>query len=279
MHEKKSFTQRAEEFLNGKGFYIVLFVCIAVIGVSAWLLLFSQYSPLRPGDEGDYLDAMGNVAEAMNPIDVPDNKETENSGDTPPKETTQPEHRVPEPAEPQDETDALTVQDKPTRPAPDPEPEKPEADPEGEMPTTTTMSVSDISFIWPVSGTVTMAHSPAALTYDRTMGDWRTHDGIDVTVKLGTKVVSAANGTVTEVFDDDYYGTIVVIDHGAGVVTTYANLAGMPTVLPGDAVTMGSVIGSVGTTALYETGDEAHLHLAMTVNGESVDPMDYLPRK
>ena len=277
MHEKKSFTQRAEEFLNGKGFYIVLFVCIAVIGVSAWLLLFSQYSPLRPGDEGDYLDA-------MNPIDVPKEEDPEDTG-TPPEGSAQPEHNVPEAVKPTDDTDTLTVQDKPARPTPDPapepdpEPEIPEADPEGEAPSVTTMSVSDLSFIWPVSGTVTMAHSPAALTFDRTMGDWRTHDGIDVTVKLGTRVVSAANGTVTEVYDDDYYGTIVVIDHGAGVVSTYANLAGMPTVLPGDAVTMGSVIGSVGSTALYETGDEAHLHFAMTVNGESVDPTEYLPRK
>ncbi len=287
MHEKKSFSQRADEFLSGKGFYIVLFVCIAVIGVSAWLLLFSQYSPLLPGDEGDYLDVFGDSS-VNQPKDDEANKGTNNAPATTPQkpDTT--------PTEPKkDDTgkesggastgdkDTLVLQDKPTKPneptadtPPEPEDEGP-----GEDGGDRVSEPGDISFIWPVTGAVIMEYSPDALIYNRTMADWRTHEGIDLGVQLGTKVMSAANGTVKEVYEDDFLGTTVVIDHGAGVVMNYSNLAAVPTVAAGDSVTAGSVIGSVGNTALYEAGDTPHLHLSMTIDGETADPGKYLPKR
>ena len=39
MKEKKGFGDQLEAFFEGKGFYIVLFLCAAVIGVSAWTLV------------------------------------------------------------------------------------------------------------------------------------------------------------------------------------------------------------------------------------------------
>ncbi len=276
MRERKGFSTRVEEFLSGKGFYIVLFVCVAIIGVSAWLLLFSQHSPLASGGEGDYLDVMGDV-------DDPAGDDKTGKTDT---QTQEPEHQVPAPSQntltpnqPEGEDrDAVTVQPKPQeqdKPDKPDEPVTPEADPdEGKV-----TDVKDITFIWPLNGEVTMAYSPTALIYDKTMGDWRVHKGIDLAARLGTKVLCCANGTVTKVEEDSRYGTVVEIDHGAGLVSTYANLAGTPTVKVGDAVTGGSVIGSVGSTSLYETGDDAHLHFALTLNGESVDPSKYLPKK
>jgi len=49
MREKKSFAEHFDAFFNGKGFYIVLFVCAAIIGVSAWALLFQ-------GEDGDVIE-------------------------------------------------------------------------------------------------------------------------------------------------------------------------------------------------------------------------------
>ena len=45
MERKRSFETKLEKFLTGKGFYIVLFLCIAVIGESAWIMLFSGDEP------------------------------------------------------------------------------------------------------------------------------------------------------------------------------------------------------------------------------------------
>ena len=82
---------------------------------------------------------------------------------------------------------------------------------------------------------------------------------------------------VSRVWQDDLYGTMVSVDHGDGVTTVYANLAEMPAVQVGDWVEAGSVIGAVGTTALCEVGQPAHLHFAVTVDGRNADPMEYLP--
>ena len=39
MDSKKSFGKKLEHFIEGRGFYIVLVLCAAIIGVSAWSLL------------------------------------------------------------------------------------------------------------------------------------------------------------------------------------------------------------------------------------------------
>ena len=75
----------------------------------------------------------------------------------------------------------------------------------------------------------------------------------------------------------DLLGTTVVIRHRDGLESVYANLAATPTVAVGDQVVVGQVIGAVGDTALCETGEVCHLHLAMRRDGESVDPADFLP--
>ena len=69
----------------------------------------------------------------------------------------------------------------------------------------------------------------------------------------------------------------VIIDHTGGLKSVYSNLAEMPTVAVGDSVVAGEIIGSVGTTALAETNAGTHLHFAMTLDGQSVDPLEYMP--
>ena len=39
----------------------------------------------------------------------------------------------------------------------------------------------------------------------------------------------------------------------------------------------GTPIGAVGSTAICEVSQEEHLHFAITVNGEGVNPLNYLP--
>ena len=44
---KKPFLKRMGDFLEGKGFYIVLFLCVAAIGISGYYL-FSSLTPDEP---------------------------------------------------------------------------------------------------------------------------------------------------------------------------------------------------------------------------------------
>ena len=114
------------------------------------------------------------------------------------------------------------------------------------------------------------------LSYDETLGDWRTHDGIDIKADAGTAVTAACAGTVLQVEEDGRMGTAVTIDHGDGYVTTYASLQGEPLVLAGEEVAAGTPIGAVGNTSLTEAGLGAHLHFSVTRNGEAIDPAGYL---
>ena len=132
-------------------------------------------------------------------------------------------------------------------------------------------------FIWPVVGETENGYSMTALQYDRTMRDWRTHDGVDIAAALGEQVKAACAGTVTQVYDDEMLGCTVVIEHAGGLVSRYSNLPEIPTVAPGDVVVTGQVIGAVGDTAICESGEVVHLHFAMSQDGKSVDPTEYMP--
>ena len=85
-------------------------------------------------------------------------------------------------------------------------------------------------------------------------------------------------GTVSEVYEDGLMGTTVVLDHGNGLITTYCNLAGSPAVQAGQTVEAGEIIGAVGGSAIAESSLEPHLHLEASLNGQVVDPREYLPQ-
>ena len=132
---------------------------------------------------------------------------------------------------------------------------------------------------WPVNGTILAGYSVEALAYSETMGDWRTHDGLDLAVSLGAQVYAVADGVVSAIGQDDFMGTTVEIDHGNGLTSVYSNLQEVPTVMVDAKVATGSVIGSVGATAAAEQGSQPHLHFAMYQDGNPVDPADYLPER
>jgi len=139
-----------------------------------------------------------------------------------------------------------------------------------------TQAPRTLTFLYPVEGEALRCLAMEALTYDNTMGDWRTHNGVDLTADDGSGVYASEAGTVTAVYEDAMLGTVVCIDHGQGMETVYANLQEAPTVTAGSAVMAGQIIGKVGNTALGESGEESHLHFAMRKDGKAVDPMEYL---
>ena len=128
----------------------------------------------------------------------------------------------------------------------------------------------------PLVGEEVAAFSVDELKYNKTLGDWRTHDGVDIAAEVGTQVLAACNGTVTQVIDDDLMGTSVTIAHDGGYETVYSNLQSVPTVSEGQEVSAGEVIGSVGCTSIAEFAVPAHLHFAVTKDGVPCDPKEFL---
>ncbi|MGI6013012.1 MAG: peptidoglycan DD-metalloendopeptidase family protein [Oscillospiraceae bacterium] len=247
--KKKSFAEGMEAFFTGKGFYIVLLLCIAVIGCSAWILFHGE-----PETEPS-TDITLSTPEVSTDAAITEEEETADL------ESANVESTETETASMTEDSDVDAAE---------------ETIAESEAVETTVEETTD-QFVWPCNGAVENTFSMDALVYNRTMADWRTHEGIDVCAELGEQVHAVASGTVERVYNDDLYGTTVVVSHGGGLTSTYSNLAEVPTVNEGDTVSAGDVIGAVGTTALCEAGEVNHLHLAMAQDGAAIDPCTYLP--
>ena len=235
---KKPIKQSVGDFLAGRGFYIVLFLCVAAIGVSGWYLM----------------------SELILPAEVPVGGPATVTVSTSPAPTVPPTVK-PTPVPSARPSAAPT----PSAPAPSPSPSEAVSLWGGEV------------YTWPVKGQVISDFSLEVLAYDETMGDWRVHEGLDVAAEVGTTVKAVNAGTVTAVYQDDLMGTVVEMSHENGLESLYANLAAQPTVKVGDALDTGAVLGAVGETAIAEVAKPAHLHFEMRKDGENVDPVLYLP--
>ena len=128
----------------------------------------------------------------------------------------------------------------------------------------------------PLEGQTVAEFAVDCLGYNETTRDWRTHHGIDIAAEAGTTVCAAADGTVYSVYEDEELGTTVVITHEGGYTTKYASLSEEVSVTPGESVTLGQALGTVGTTALLENALAPHVHFSVTCSGEAVDPMTFL---
>ena len=128
----------------------------------------------------------------------------------------------------------------------------------------------------PLAGQTVMGYAMDCLSYNPTTRDWRAHDGLDIAAEAGTPVCAAADGTVYTVYEDDTMGMTVVIRHDGGYVTRYSSLAQEVSVAPGDHVSLGQTIGTVGATALLETALGEHVHFSVMQADRSVDPAEFL---
>ena len=89
-------------------------------------------------------------------------------------------------------------------------------------------------------------------------------------------MLSISAGTVEQIYEDALMGTTIVVDHGGGLQSWYSNLAPETAVQVGDSVDIGGVLGTVGGSAIAESGESPHVHLETVLNGQPVDPKDYL---
>ena len=228
-------------FFDGTGAYIALFLVVTALAVAGYWTLIPHSAVDEP-----VVDEIPSLPTLVTPIAAP---EPESEPDETPMPELEPEEIPVQSAVtlviPHDETIDLT-------------------------PVAPTLVVN------PLVGETVAAFSMDALQYSETMGDWRTHDGVDLAAEAGTPVCAASSGTVLDVRYDDLMGTTVVISHDGGYDTIYANLQATPTVEIGDYVTAGQIIGSVGSTALSEAAEPTHLHFGVTKDGEYVDPTEYL---
>jgi murein DD-endopeptidase MepM/ murein hydrolase activator NlpD len=98
------------------------------------------------------------------------------------------------------------------------------------------------------------------------------HTGLDFRAGTGDPVRAANAGVVRLAEELFYSGNAVVVDHGAGVFTSYSHLSRI-SVAVGQTVEKGQVVGLAGATG-RATGP--HLHWGVKVNSVSVDPQGFV---
>lgn len=130
-------------------------------------------------------------------------------------------------------------------------------------------AAKDALTVTPVDGRIS---STFGERFDPITEERRFHKGMDIAAPTGTPVRAAGDGKVIAATaryqDNPAWGNVVVIDHGHGLVTRYAQLDSY-IVRKGDAVTAGETIAAVGATG-RATGP--HLHFEVIIDGEPVDP-------
>lgn len=129
-------------------------------------------------------------------------------------------------------------------------------------------------FVRPVPGSVT---SPYGYREHPIYHYWGLHDGTDFGVSCGEGMRAIAGGTVIARYWSAVYGNRLYLSlgniNGSNVTAVYNHATGYRVGL-GDRVEQGEVVGYVGSTG-WSTG--CHLHFTLLVNGNAVDPMNWLP--
>jgi murein DD-endopeptidase MepM/ murein hydrolase activator NlpD len=98
------------------------------------------------------------------------------------------------------------------------------------------------------------------------------HSGIDIRQKVGSKIMSTADGIVQEQGRTRGNGNYLYINHGQGFITKYLHMK-KALVKKGQKVKRGQVIGLVGNTG-RSTG--AHLHYEIVYKNKTVNPLRFV---
>lgn len=123
--------------------------------------------------------------------------------------------------------------------------------------------------IWPTKGYLT---DPLGPRIHPLTGRRSYHNGQDIATQYGNKVQATADGHVLVAEFRDYYGNLLIIDHGFGFTTRYGHLASF-NVKEGDRIKRGQVIGFVGNSG---RSSAPHLHYEVRYFGKPQNPMNFI---
>lgn len=124
---------------------------------------------------------------------------------------------------------------------------------------------------WPVPGYTRITSRFGMRTHPIT-GIYKLHTGVDIGAPRGAHFIAANDGIVTYAGWNNAYGNMVIVDHGGGITTLYAH-GDEILVNVGETIYQGHPVLKVGSTG-YSTGP--HAHFEVRINGEYVEPLDYI---
>ncbi|WP_038287067.1 M23 family metallopeptidase [Acetivibrio straminisolvens] len=286
--DKKISQKKVLDFLDKKGFYIVLALCITVIGATAVFITahnirsskdIGEEDIISPDMASSIVDENGSNSTYLLPKDGLESEiAAETSGEA--IEAIKPSGPAASPKAEESPKPSAKPQKAETSTKTEADSQKVEAAKTSEKSANKSEGKSEsgkkLTFVMPVFGEVTFEYAMDRLVYSKTLDEWRAHSGVDLRADRGTPVKAVADGVVTEVKSDPRFGVTVIVEHENGIKTLYANLASGDMVTPNQKVKQGEIIGSVGNTAIIESAEPAHLHFEVLKDNKPVDPKSYL---
>ena len=135
---------------------------------------------------------------------------------------------------------------------------------------------SNLSFKLPMSeARLVKDFSNTELQNNETLNQWEAHLYIDL-VSDNPDVYSVLDGTVAEIKTPYLDGHTIIINHTDGFQSIYSSLNADISLKVGDKVKAGEKIGVIDNTANGELNTGKHLHFALKLNNNFVNPNDYL---
>lgn len=123
---------------------------------------------------------------------------------------------------------------------------------------TPAIAATDGQMVVPASGNI------QSKVGDGCRGNYRAHDGIDISGAGGTPIIAAYDGVIKSRTANSGYGNYTDVEHPGGYVTRYAHMASPGLYAPGTRVARGQQIGVVGNTG---NSPAYHLHFEVRLNG------------
>lgn len=241
MSEKKNKNTFAY-FIKKNLYYLVIGISLLIIAAVITVVLVTNKKPI----EGNKPDSTPGI-ESEIPSNTDEPKTPDDSKDNP---------------------DKTGESDKPT------EPDKPSGGDEDESGKPTD---NKIVFSLPVANsTVIKGYTSSTVVFNKTLGVYTGHMGIDFAAEAGSVVVAVYDGTIESITTSYLQGTTITINHGNGLKTIYNSVEAAEDLAEGQNVKKGDAIATVSDNNRQEYKDGAHLHFEVIENGKKIDPETYL---
>jgi len=249
MSKMKFSKGKFSRFLSSKGFYVALAVCLVGASAATWVAVSRTITGIEDSNnqmlqKESLFGEFPTLEEAeKNVPDVPKQYSPPSSSSSTASSSSEP---AKEPEEPSSAQTSVTV-------------------------------TQTLAYALPAKGTITNSFSDGELVKNKTLGDWRTHDGIDIAANKGDDIYAAADGVVTGIVHTPLWGTVVTVSHVDGHETIYSGLDSNLPIQEGENVMVKQVIGKLDSIPC-ELEQESHLHFAMKKDGSWIDPLSVIAK-
>lgn len=134
---------------------------------------------------------------------------------------------------------------------------------------------SSSALYWPIEGNVILDFNMENTIYFPTLNKYQCNPAIIIQGDVDTPVLSAAEGVVKEISENEELGSFMVVSLGNNYEITYGQLKSIQ-VTEGQAIKAKDIIAYVNTPTKYYTVEGNNLYFMLTKDGEPIDPLDYL---